>query len=57
MSWQAYYRERQMTADEAVRLIASGSKVVFSHDAAEPMALVEALVKNAKLFIVSRKKT
>ena len=50
MSWQAYYRERQMTADEAVRLIASGSKVVFSHDAAEPMALVEALVKNAKQY-------
>lgn len=46
MGWKTYYEERRMTAEEAVKLITSDSKIVFSHDAAEPMALVEALVKN-----------
>ena len=50
MQWKEYYRERLMTADEAVQLIKSGDKVVLAHDVAEPPALVEAMVRNAERY-------
>lgn len=54
MNWKQYYKdyynERLMTADEAVKLIKSGDKLVISHDVNEPPALVEAMVRNASAY-------
>ena len=51
MSWRELYKERVMSADEAVlKFVKSDSYVVLQHDVGEPPALVEALVRNAKEF-------
>ncbi len=50
MDWKKLYEERKCTADEAVKSIKSGDKVVFAHAVAEPPVLVEAMVKNAKSY-------
>ncbi len=47
MDWKKIYEEKLCTADEAVKEIKSGDRVVFAHAVAEPLALVEAMVKNA----------
>ena len=47
MDWKKYYNERLMTADEAVKLLKSGDKLILAHDVGEPPALVEAMVRNA----------
>ena len=50
MDWKKIYESRKCSADEAVKLIKSGNKVVLSHGVSEPVALVEAMVKNAAAY-------
>ena len=47
MDWKNVYESRKCTADEAVKSIKSGDRVVFAHAVAEPTVLVDAMVKNA----------
>ena len=46
MSWKDIYRERLTTADEAVKHIKSGDRVVIGHAAGEPTAVINAMVRN-----------
>ena len=50
MDWKEIYESRKCTADEAVKSIKSGDRVVFAHAVAEPPVLVEAMVKNAASY-------
>lgn len=47
MKWQEYYQRRTTTAEEAVKAVKSGDRVVLAHAVAEPQLLVEALVGRA----------
>lgn len=47
MNWQNYYKERISTAQEAVKVIKSGNRVVVGHACGEPKCLVEAMVDRA----------
>lgn len=47
MSWQELYRQKLVTADQAVQHMKSGDKVVVAHATGEPTTLLEAMVKNA----------
>ena len=48
MNWRTYYNERKVPAEEAVKAIKSGDRVVFSHACGEPTCLVEAMVDRAE---------
>lgn len=48
--WKAEYREKLVSADEAVSHIRSGKRIVFSHAAGESLVLSDALVRNRALF-------
>lgn len=48
--WQTMYREKLCTADEAVRLIRDGERVLVGGVAARPEELIRALVRNASSF-------
>lgn len=50
MSWKEDYQKKLCTAEEAVKHIKSGDRVVFAHAVAEPPVLVEAMVKNAAAY-------
>ncbi len=50
MNWREIYKSRLCTADEAVKSIKSGDRVVFAHAVAEPPVLVDAMVANAKAY-------
>ena len=50
MNWQEIYKNKLVTADEAVKRIKSEDKVVFSHCVSEPTALVDAMVDNASCY-------
>lgn len=50
MDWSALYARRTMTAEEAVRQIRSGDRVVISHACGEPSHLLDALVANAAAY-------
>jgi 4-hydroxybutyrate CoA-transferase len=50
MSWKDIYRERLTTADEAVKHIKSGDRVVIGHAAGEPTAVINAMVRNADQY-------
>ena len=50
MDWKKIYESRKCTADEAVKSIKSGDRVVFAHSVAEPPVLVDAMVKNAAAY-------
>jgi len=50
MSWQDYYKERCITAQQAVSKINSGDRVVVGHAVGEPSALLEAMVKNCEQY-------
>ena len=50
MNWKEDYKNKLKTAEEAVKLIKSGDRVVFSHACGEPQALVKAMVNNAKEY-------
>lgn len=47
MDWRSQYRERLVTADEAVKHIKSGDRVVVGHACGEPATLIRAMVANA----------
>ena len=49
-NWQAVYKEKVVTADEAVKQIKSGNRVIIGHACGEPTALVEAMVRRAPEF-------
>ncbi len=48
MSWRTYFDERKVSAEEAVKAIKAGDRVVFSHACGEPTCLVEAMVDRAE---------
>ena len=48
--WKAEYREKLVSADEAVSHIRSGQRIVFSHAAGESLVLSDALVRNRALL-------
>jgi 4-hydroxybutyrate CoA-transferase len=48
MDWREYYNRRQVSAEEAVKAIKPGDRVVFSHACGEPTCLVEAMVDRAE---------
>jgi 4-hydroxybutyrate CoA-transferase len=48
--WQTIYRERLTTADEAVKRISNGSRVLFAHAVAVSQNIAEAMVRNAEHF-------
>lgn len=50
MDWKETYQSKLVTADEAVKLIKSGDRVVFAHAAGEPMAITDAMVRNAQAY-------
>ncbi len=50
MNWQERYAEKRTTPEQAVRRIACGQHVFISSGAAEPVALVHALVAQADHF-------
>mgnify|MGYP000880790563 CR=1 FL=1 len=47
MKWRELYRQKLTSVEEAVGVVRSGDRVVFSHCAGEPLALSEALVRRA----------
>jgi len=47
MNWKEIYQSRLCTAEEAIKAVQSGHRVVIGHACGEPQALVEALVKDA----------
>ncbi len=47
MNWTTEYADKLMSADDAVRCVASGDRVVFAHACGEPQALVAALMGRA----------
>lgn len=49
-NWKELYKERLCTAEEAVGMIKSGDHVVFSHCAAEPTVLIDAMIANASAY-------
>ncbi|MBQ8590831.1 MAG: acetyl-CoA hydrolase/transferase family protein [Firmicutes bacterium] len=48
--WEMEYKSKLTTAEEAVKRIKSGDKVVFTHAGSEPLYLVDAMVKNAESY-------
>lgn len=50
MSWKDLYNKRLTTAEEAVKRIKSGDRVVLGHATGEPQVLVDAMVKNAAAY-------
>jgi len=46
MSWKELYKSKLVSAEEAVKHIKSGDRVVLGHAVGEPLALVDAMVKN-----------
>ncbi|NPV91467.1 MAG: acetyl-CoA hydrolase/transferase family protein [Firmicutes bacterium] len=47
MDWQDYYHQRTVTAEEAVKAIKSGDRVVLGHACGEPQALPITMVERA----------
>lgn len=47
MNWQEYYQSRTTTAEQAVRAVKSGDRIVFGHACGEPQLIVDALVDRA----------
>ncbi|HHY90173.1 MAG TPA: acetyl-CoA hydrolase/transferase family protein [Clostridiales bacterium] len=46
MSWKELYKSKLVSAEEAVKHIKSGDRVVLGHAVGEPLELVDAMVKN-----------
>jgi 4-hydroxybutyrate CoA-transferase len=46
MAWQDYYKERTVSAPDAVKKIENGSEVVLAHCVGEPPALTRAMIEN-----------
>ncbi|HAA90175.1 MAG: Acetyl-CoA hydrolase/transferase [Thermoanaerobacterales bacterium 50_218] len=47
MNWKEYYQSRTVSADEAVKVVKSGDRVVLAHACGEPQVITEALVDRA----------
>ena len=47
MKWQEYYQSRTTTAEQAVKIVKSGDRVVLGHACGEPQLIVQALVDRA----------
>lgn len=50
MDWKTQYKDKLMTAGEAVKRIKSGDRVVVSHAVGEPRTLISAMVENADQY-------
>jgi 4-hydroxybutyrate CoA-transferase len=50
MGWKDSYKKKVCTAEEAVKHIKSGDRVVIGHACAEPSVVVEAMVDNAAAY-------
>lgn len=50
MEWETIYRQRRCSADEAVRQIRDGDRVLLANAAAEPFVLVDAMVRNKNIY-------
>ncbi|NLD18780.1 MAG: acetyl-CoA hydrolase/transferase family protein [Clostridiales bacterium] len=50
MGWKTIFEEKKCSADEAMKLIKSGDRVLLAHCVAEPEVLVDAMVKNKHLY-------
>ena len=50
MGWDVLYKQRLMSADEAVLRIKSGDRISVSHAVGEPTHIVEAMVKNREAY-------
>lgn len=47
MDWKEIYNKKQTTAEEAVKAVSSGQRVVIGHACGEPQSLVDAMVNQA----------
>ena len=50
MDWKSIYQSRLISADQAVKNIKSGNRVVLQHAAGEPLTLVDAMVRNKDAY-------
>lgn len=50
MNWKDSYKNKVVCADEAVKAIKSGNRVVIGHAVAEPTELIDAMVKNKEQY-------
>lgn len=50
MDWKELYRKKLVTADEAVKHIKSGDRVVIGHAVSEPTEIINAMVSNAEQY-------
>ncbi len=50
MGWQSYYQNNCVSAEEALKSIKPGSRVVLGHCIGEPMSLVDTMVENKYWF-------
>ena len=50
MDWHEYYKSHLTTAEEAVKLIKSGDRIILEHACGEPTVLVDAMVANAEAY-------
>ena len=50
MNWKEIYNERLVTAEEAVKKIKSGDRVVTGHACGEPKEIIDAMIKNKELY-------
>lgn len=46
MNWQEIYEQRKMTAEEAIKLIHSGDRVMIAHAVGVPLAITDVLVEH-----------
>lgn len=50
MDWKEIYRQRQTTAEEAVKKIKSGDRVVIGHAVGEPSFIIDKMVENKEQY-------
>lgn len=50
MDWKSYYQSHLTTAEEAVKQIKSGNRVVVGHACGEPVYLIDKMVANAEAY-------
>ena len=50
MDWNTIYEQRKMTAEDAVKKIKSGDRVVIGHAVSEPSHVIDAMVANAAAY-------
>lgn len=50
MEWQKIYEERRMCAEDAIKLISDGDRVVIGHATGVPLAITDVLVKHKEEY-------